>query len=117
VQTFGVAGVVFSTIAASLIGVPLQYVFVFPQLDVRRSRYVYEAIVRGQWVAWIGALLLLPMRDSLTSLGSWWTLGLAGAALGAAFYAGIWFSVVKSKHRQDALAFVRQTFVAPLMRS
>lgn len=117
VQTFGVAGVVFSTIAASLIGVPLQYVLVFPELEVRRGRYVYEAIVRGQWVVWVGALLLLPMRDSLASLASWWTLGLVGGALGAAFYAGIWFAAVKSKHRHYAIAFVRQAVIAPLMRS
>jgi O-antigen/teichoic acid export membrane protein len=117
VQLFGVAGVVFSTIAASLIGLPLQYVFVLPQLEVNRSRYLVQAVLRGQWLGWIGGILLLARRDYLSALDSWAELVVIAGILGLLFYGPIWFVVVKKTHRDNVHAFIRHDLLAPLLRS
>ncbi len=114
VQVFGVAGVVFSTIAASLISIPLQYVFVFPQLKVERGRYLVQSVVYGQWVGWVGGVLLLVGREPMASLNSWPALAFASGVLGVLFYGVIWFMTIKRKHRQYALSLVRRDLLAPI---
>jgi hypothetical protein len=107
----------FSTIAASLIGLPLQYVFVLPQLEVNRSRYVVQSVLRGQWIGWIGGVLLLVGRDYLSAFDTWVGLILAAGVLGLVFYIPIWFVVVKKTHRDNVHAFIRHDLIAPLLRS
>lgn len=116
VQLFGVAGVVFSTVAASVLGVPLQYVFVFPQLEVERVQYAYWAIFRGQWVAWAGGIALWPARTYLAGLDSWIGFIFVGAALTVLFYGLGWFATVKREHRQGAYMFIRRNLLAPISR-
>jgi len=116
VQVFGVAGVVFSTIASAVIAIPLQYVFVFPQLKVKRARYFVHAVLRGQWVGWIGGILLLVAREPLAALDSWISLALVAGGLGVFFYGVIWFTTIERKHRRFAYTFIHQDLLAPLLR-
>jgi O-antigen/teichoic acid export membrane protein len=117
VQSFGVAGVVFSTVAASMLAVPLQYLLVFPELEVSRGRYAFNSVARGQWVAWVGGLLLVPAKAYLAALSSWGGFILAGGILTLLFYGAIWFAAVKRRHRNQAQAFIRRDLLAPLIGS
>ena len=106
VQTIGVAGVVFSTMAAAGISIPLQYAFAMPELRIDRSRYLLNGVVRGQMPAWLLGLVLLPFWTRIQSIASWATFAVVGLVMGVVFYSVIWKTVVESRHRIVFLSFV-----------
>ncbi len=116
VQTFGVAGVVFSTIAASLVSIPLQYIFVFPQLKVERGRYFLQAVLRGQWVGWVGGILFLLGRESMAGLSSWVSLAVVASVLGILFYGVSWVITVERRHRTYMQKYIRNNLITPIFR-
>ena len=99
VQTIGIAGVVFSTIATGVMAVPLQYLLVMPELDIDRARYFKESVVRGQWTSWLIGLLILPFWPLTQRIDSWALLALAGAVMAVVFYAAVWFATIEPRHR------------------
>jgi O-antigen/teichoic acid export membrane protein len=100
VQEIGVAGVVFSTVAAGMLSVALQYLFALPELKVDRKRYFVHSIVKGQWTSWIVGFLVLPFWPYFQSIDSWLVLVASGVALAGLFYGAVWLFTLESQHRQ-----------------
>lgn len=100
VQEIGLAGVVFATVAAGVIAIPLQYLFALPELAIDRGRYLQEAIVRGQWTSWVVGLLLVPLWGTLQSIDSWYQLAVVACGLGVLLYGAAWRCTVAVSHRQ-----------------
>lgn len=99
VQLVGVAGVVFSTIAARLINVPLMFIFAFPKLQIDVKRYLREVVLRGQWTSWVLGLLLVPFWGYFQAINSWLELGIHLFGLALLFYGGAVIFVVEERHR------------------
>jgi O-antigen/teichoic acid export membrane protein len=100
VQEIGVAGVVFSTVAAGTLSIPLQYLFAMPELGIDRKRYFVSSIIKGQWTSWILGALLLPFWFYFQSIESWLVWMVSAAALGILFYGSVWIFTLESRHRQ-----------------
>jgi O-antigen/teichoic acid export membrane protein len=100
VQEIGVAGTVFSTIAAGTLGIPLQYLLALPELGVDRLRYFVHSIIRGQVTSWILGLLLIPFWPYFQSINSWIGLAAHALALAGIFYGAVWVWTVDPHHRK-----------------
>lgn len=100
VQEIGVAGVVFSTIAAGTLGIPLQYLFALPELGVDRVRYFVHSIVRGQSTSWVLAPLLIPLWAYFQSIDSWAALAAHTVLLAGVFYGAVWMWTLDPQHRR-----------------
>jgi O-antigen/teichoic acid export membrane protein len=100
VQEIGVAGVVFSTVVAGTLGVPLQYLFAMRELGVDRKRYFVNSIIKGQWTSWILGALLLPFWFHFQSIQSWPVWIAHAIVLALLFYGGVWLFTFEPRHRQ-----------------
>jgi O-antigen/teichoic acid export membrane protein len=109
-QTIGVAGVVLSTVFVGVLGVPLQYVFAMPELEVDRMRYFKESIVRGQWVSWTLGFLLLPIWNGVQTVSSWAGLGAIALGLATLFYSANWFLTIENRHRELVYGLVLSAY-------
>lgn len=99
VQSLGVAGVVFSTIAVGIAGVPLQYLLAMPELEMDRGRYFWKSVVKGQWPSWVMGLALLPGWGYLQEISSWASLTAHAFGMATVFYGVAWFLSVEKRHR------------------
>jgi len=99
----GVAGVVFATVAAGSLAVPLQYLFAMPELRIHRWRYLRDAVVGGQWSSWALALLLAPFWVPLQRVAGWPALLACGAGMAALFYGAGWIFALEPRHRRALL--------------
>lgn len=114
VQEIGVAGVVFSTVAASVLSIPLQYVFAFPELNVDRPSYV-RALARGQWGSWAVGLALIPLWKPIQAIDGWIELLASGSLVSMTLFGVVAFAAVEGRHRIGAWNFVRSSVVQPFL--
>lgn len=105
VQEIGIAGVVLSTVAAGLLGIPLQYLFAMPELDIDRKLYFTSSIIKGQWTSWILGMLLLPFWSYFQSIQSWVSLIATASVLAGLFYGTVWLLTFEPRHRRAILRF------------
>jgi O-antigen/teichoic acid export membrane protein len=99
VQLIGVAGVVFSTVVAGIISIPLQYRFAMPKIGVDRSRYFWSSVVSGQSSAWVLGLCTIPLWAALQSISTWPTLIATAVFAAMVFYLVAWKTIVTKEHR------------------
>ena len=103
----GVAGVVLATIFVGLASIPLQYLWVLPELSVHRGRFFVETVLRGQGPSWLLGLALLPFWGRLQAIDSW--AGVIAVGAGILVAAGLvnWIVVVEPVHRAAILRRLR----------
>lgn len=100
VHIWELPGVVFATFAGIALIIPLQYLWVFPTLEIPRLGYLAGGVLRGIAPHLVLGALLLPLYEVLTTLDSWLALFGVAAALAALFYTAAWFTVVSREHRE-----------------
>lgn len=110
VQVVGVAGVVFSTIAARLLSVPLMMIFALPKLQINLSRYLRHVVVKGQWTSWALALLLLPFWGYFQAIDSWGEFAVHLIGLALVFYGAAIAVVLENRHRIRARTSLTKLF-------
>ncbi|MFU8806071.1 MAG: oligosaccharide flippase family protein, partial [Bradymonadaceae bacterium] len=73
-RTMGVPGVILATIAAGGGGVVVQYLWLLPELQLERWRYLKESVLAGQLPCLVIGMLLLPFWSYFQDLDSWHSL-------------------------------------------
>lgn len=71
VQKIGVPGVLLGTAIAELIGVPLQYVFIFPDFKISPKVYFNNVVLKGQTATILIGLSLLIFWNFFSSISTW----------------------------------------------
>lgn len=106
--TFGVPGVILATIVTGCIGVPLQYLWLFPQLGLSRRRYLKESIFAGQLPGWIVGIMLIPLWPHVQAINSWSALIIHVCAVTILFAGIMWFIGIQPHHRHWLLNRIRR---------
>ncbi len=81
VNIFGLPGVIMATLLAGLIGVPLFYWLIFPDLNIHRWFYLKDIIIKAQMPIWIAGLVFLPFWKNIQQINGWFELFLIGAIM------------------------------------
>ena len=104
----GVAGVVLATIFVGAMAVPLQYLFVIPELGVDRWRFLRETFLRGQGPSWLIGLMMIPLWSRLQAIDSWIGLVLAGGCIATLLYLLNWRIAIEPADRARLLGRLRR---------
>jgi O-antigen/teichoic acid export membrane protein len=103
VRHWGVGGVIAGTLVAYGVGLPAQFLFLFPRLGIARRRFFREVIVPVYGVvapasaAWWLLLPRIPAPDGPVGLL------LQAALIAGSCWAGLWFVAVETRDRRRIL--------------
>ncbi len=100
VQVMGVAGVLFATLVAGAIAVPLAYWFIFPDFDIDRRGFFKSVVLKAQWPSIVLGILCIPAWPVVQSIDSWAEFTTAGIAFSAVFFPASFFNAVPSERRK-----------------
>lgn len=98
----GIAGVVFSTIFAGLINIPLEAIFAMPKLDMDRVKY-FLSVIKGQYISWLGGLILLPFFVKISMISDWVTFIVTTILISILFYVPNLSIILHKKHKKSIL--------------
>lgn len=99
VQEWGIAGVVLATVASFSLSIPLQYVFIFKLIDVKRWRFLRDSVLKPIAPHVILGVLFIPFWDHFQGIDSWKWLLIAAFGLSAIFFPFTWFAVEPAHRR------------------
>lgn len=95
VYEWGVIGVIAATLAGMALGTPLQYFVAWPRIGLPKMAYL-KAVWRGQAPHLVTGVLVVALWVPVQKIDSWLLLLPAGAVVGAAFLAVVWYSLEPS---------------------
>jgi O-antigen/teichoic acid export membrane protein len=108
VQHWGVAGVVLATVFAGALAPALQYLWVFPELNIDRSRYFIHSVVRAQLPHLaISALLFIFLWEHFEAIDTWSSLVLHLVAMLIPLMGISWMWSIEPEHRSWVYERVR----------
>jgi len=109
VNIFGFPGVILATVVAGLLGIPLVFWLLLPDLQIQRWAYIKNVLLKAQLPLWIVGITFLPFWSQIQQIDTWLGLFTAGLIMAFILFCTGWIFVVDKDFKKYATLLLKNS--------